>query len=192
MSSAGFSADARLDDSRHDETDDREARVHRKGITTLMVVPRPGAVSNSNSPFSCAARSRIVISPSPRAGVSRLRSKPTPSSATPRDTASPFRVEANGDLFGLRVFRGVTERFLNDAEQRKRRRRATDRPRRDRSSHDDRNAGAGAELLAIVLDRLRQAGLLQRRRVKVVRELTDIRAHPNQFLLHLVDGAVRL
>src|SRR5262249_51205245 len=33
---------------------------HRNGITTLTVVPRPGVVSNWNSPFSWVARSRIM------------------------------------------------------------------------------------------------------------------------------------
>src|SRR5262249_5719587 len=65
------------------------ARAHRKGIITLIVVPRPGAVWTSNVPPSWPVRSRIVTSPSPPARSNRARSNPTPSSATVRDTA-PF------------------------------------------------------------------------------------------------------
>src|SRR5262249_17349884 len=65
---------------------------HRTGIGTRMVVPRPGALSTSNLPFNWAARSRIVISPNPREGPRRLRSKPTPSSATSSDTTPSARL----------------------------------------------------------------------------------------------------
>jgi hypothetical protein len=46
--------------------------TQRNGITTRIVVPRRGALSNSNLPFSCVARSRIVINPRPPDVASRF------------------------------------------------------------------------------------------------------------------------
>src|SRR5208283_4873915 len=72
----------------------RRQQTHdgRNGTSAFTVVPRPGALSNSNVPRSCSTRSRILITPSPPDLLSTSGVQPTPSSDTERQTVPLDRV----------------------------------------------------------------------------------------------------
>src|SRR5262249_179574 len=75
--------------------------------------------------------------------------------------------QANGDARGRRILGGVSERFLEHAEQRQRsalRQLAGAVVAVTRH----RNAAAGAELLAVPLDGLREARLVEQGRMETV------------------------
>ena len=85
------------------------------------------------------------------------------------------------------MLRGIAQRFLNDTK--KSERRTTGQiPDALVGLTRNWNTDRGAELLAVRVHRLGQSGLLQERRVQVMRKLPQIRARLDELLLHFVNG----